>query len=416
MPDYNGYRPKRSPCAGLLLILLLFILTAASSLWFFHLAKPADSSVNALTGAWPRFRGEGGLGVVKNNDFPINWNCSSSNPLNVKWKCRIPYPGYSSPVVLRDRVYITGIDIEKDMGLVICYAAQTGDLIWRAKADVERDPGYTPCESFYNPAVAAASTMAVDTKRSYAIFANSDLAAFDQSGAIVWSKNLGSPNNTYGYSTSLVVYNNLLFIQFDQPQADDDSFTSKLYALDSSTGDEVWTSQRPVSDSWTTPIVAVTENGPQLITVASPWIIAYDPATGKEIWKVTMGGPDFTPSPVYAKGLVLAIAPNYEMYAIKTDGAGDVSETHIAWTYDLEIPDICSPAIKDDLVFLLLSGIFTCLDLNTGEMLWDCEFDNDFESSPTVVGDKVYLVSKKGDVFILAADREYNELSRAGRL
>jgi outer membrane protein assembly factor BamB len=413
MLENEEHQFRQSFILLLFLISFSFVPNTETSLGIVQNVSAIQHTSKTRLGAWPRFRGYSGAGIVKDDDFPIAWNCTDSNSFNVKWKNSIPYLGHSSPVVFSGRIFITGIDSTKDRGLVFCFDTQTGKMIWQREALAKRKSNYKPHKKLYDPAVAAAATMTVDGNRAYAFFANSDLVAIDYSGAIIWSRNLGSPNNAYGHASSLALYNNLLIIQIDQALNDDDSFNSKLYALDCNTGKDVWIAQRPVGDSWTTPIIAHTDTGPQIITVASPWIIAYNPSNGQEIWKVNRGGSDFTPSPVYANGLALAIAPSYEIYAIKTTGTGNVTDTHIAWTYDMEVPDICSPVVKDDLVFLLMSGILICLDLDTGDKVWDYEFDNDFESSPTVVGNMLYIFSKEGNVFVLAADRQYKELSRA---
>jgi outer membrane protein assembly factor BamB len=254
--------------------------------------------------------------------------------------------------------------------------------------------------------------MAVDGRLAFAVFANGDLAACDFEGNLAWSLNLGVPSSLYGFATSLALYQGLLIVQYDQGKNKEDQFDSKLFALHTKSGKIAWEKSRPVVDAWTSPIIYETETGPQLFTVGCPWYIAYDPSTGEEIWKVYMEGGDLAPSPTFAAGLVFALVPNYDMCAIRIGGSGDVTETHIAWVRDESIPDVASPVANDELLFLLCNGLLTCCETRTGKKIWEREFDADFQSSPTLVGDNLYLLGAKGTLFVAAASREYKEIGR----
>ena len=126
-----------------------------------------------------------------------------------------------------------------------------------------------------------------------------------------------------------------------------------------------------------------------------------------------MEGVDMAPSPAFAAGLVFALVPNYDMCAIRADGAGNVTESHIAWVRDENIPDVASPVARDGLLFLLGQGLLTCCESRTGKKLWEHEFDSDFQSSPTLVGEKLYLQGSEGTMYIVAPEREFREIGRA---
>ena len=130
----------------------------------------------------------------------------------------------------------------------------------------------------------AASTAATDGRRVFAIFANGNLAAFDFNGNLAWSKSLGIPDNAYGHASSLVTYKNLLIVQFDQGTSEKAS-KSKLLAFDSATGNPVWQTDRPVKNSWPSPIVIHAADRDQIITASDPLVISYNPKDGKEIWR-----------------------------------------------------------------------------------------------------------------------------------
>ncbi len=254
--------------------------------------------------------------------------------------------------------------------------------------------------------------MATDGQRVFALFATGALAAFDFDGKKLWTQDLGLPENSYGHSSSLAVWRDRLLVLFDQGSIDGKK--SKLLAFDTATGKTVWEQKRPVGSNWTSPIVVATDNGEQVITVANPWVISYDPEKGKELWRSGEIGGETAPSPSYAKGLAFAIAPSEKLVAIKTDGSGDVSKTKTAWKADQNIPDICSPVGNGDLVFLLGSGgALTCYDAKDGKKVWEQYLDVNFRSSPSLVGDKLYLLSQDGVMFIVTADRQYRLLARA---
>lgn len=400
----------RAPLTGVLLLgVILFGCKGESD----QPRKPSLDTQNEATAIWPRFRGPGGLGLSGDEGTPTSWNGSAEGMENILWKSAVPYPGHSSPVVWGDRIFITGYDKSDHCGHVLCYEAGMGTLSWQKKVETERAEDFAPPDPLFDEAVGAASTMALDGRRAYAVFANGDLGAFDFEGNPIWARPLGVPKSMYGYASSLAMHQDLLLVQYDQGMAGEDRFGSKLYAIHGESGEIAWEKDRPVVDSWTSPIVIETDKGSQLITIGCPWYIAYDPATGEEIWKVYMEGTDMAPSPIFAAGLVFALVPNYDMCAIRTDGAGDVTESHIAWVRDENIPDVASPVADDELLFLLCNGLLTCCETKSGDMIWQRELDADFQSSPTLVKDKLYLLGADGTMFIVARDREFKEVGRA---
>ena len=210
-----------------------------------------------------------------------------------------------------------------------------------------------------------ASTVATDGRRVYAMFANGDLAAFDFDGKLAWSKYLAVPKNPYGHATSLLTWQDHVIVQFDQGEPEDQ--LSKLYAFDGATGAVVWQQPRPAGASWATPIVFDVGGQSQVITLAEPWVIAYAPKDGAEIWRANCLGSLVTPSPIFAGGTLFVINPSTKMQSIRPDGQGDVTKTHLGWVAEDGIPDVTSPVSNGELVFLLdSSGIVTCYDAKDG--------------------------------------------------
>ena len=369
--------------------------------------QPNDAglpSAEEIQKNWPHFRGPGGQGVSAYTNVPASWDGKTGE--GIVWKSKIPLPGENSPVVWENRVFVTGADADKRE--VYCFDARSGDMLWQKKVmsreeppDIMEDTGY------------AASTAATDGRRVYAIFATGDVVCFDFTGKQVWAKALGVPESAYGHSSSLVIHENLLLVLFDQGYSEDDG-KSALHALNSLTGETVWSVDRPVGASWATPIVIDTDDSKQIITCANPWVIAYDPDTGAELWRAACLGGDVAPSPVFAEGLLFVCQQGSYVAALRTDGQGDVTETHIAWKESGDLPDICSPLSDGKLLFLVGTyGTVACHDAAGGEKIWEQELETELNSSPSLVGENVYLMDKQGVMYIFKAAREYEEIARA---
>ncbi|MBT3604458.1 MAG: PQQ-like beta-propeller repeat protein, partial [Candidatus Latescibacteria bacterium] len=333
-------------------------------------ALDAYPTPEEIAANWPRFRGPGGLGRTDHIEIPSSWDGKSGR--GILWKTPIPLPGRNSPIVWGDRVFLTGATEEAQE--IYCFDAVSGKLLWR-RAAMSIDSKTAEAPEVLKDTGFAAPTAVTDGQRVYAIFANGDLACFDFTGLQVWMKNMGSLWNQYGHASSLAMYQNLVLVLLDQGSGDEGR--SALFAIDGRTGRTVWKAPRAVGNSWASPIVISTEAGEQVITCASPWVIAYDPVTGAEIWRVNFMEGEIAPSPIYASGLVFAVHPDGDLTAIRPTGQGDVTETHVAWTGFYGLPDICSPVGNDELVFLLTSddGMLTCYDAKGGEMVWEADLD-----------------------------------------
>lgn len=346
---------------------------------------------------WHRFRGPGGLGVSAYENVPTSWDGESGE--GIVWKTPVPLEGLSSPVVWADRVFLTGGD-ETQLE-VYCFDTADGKLLWQkpipATASEDLDPEYTGL---------AAPTVTTDGSLVFAMFGTGDVAALDFSGELIWTRALGIPDNGYGHAASPILYRNLLLIQFDQGGLAKDE-KSKLLALDKLTGETVYEVPRPVPNSWATPCLAVVDGKEQLIAGADPWIIAYHPADGSEIWRANCPTGDYGPSPVLVDGVVHTGNEYGVWSAIRADGEGDVTETHIPWTAEDGLPDMCSPLVTSDFLLLLATwGALTCYDSKTGDFLWEMDFDATFTSSPGWAAGRVYLFADEGNGWTIEPSRE----------
>ena len=376
------------------------------------MAPAVEDSPKQTNNNWPRFRGPGGAGRPSSTDLPSFFDGKTGQ--GILWQTPVPLPGYSSPVVWTNRVFLTGAN--EAIREVYCFDADSGKMLWR-KA-IENVPGSTPGPAKpWNAASYAAPTPATDGRHVYAIFANGDLACLDLEGKQIWALNVGLPDNEYGHASSLVAHRNLLLVQLDQAMAEDGK--SKLLALDTRTGRTVWETKRPVGAGWSSPIVISVGRREQIITCGIPWVAAYDPTTGAEIWRADCldWGYYAVPCPIFAHGLVFSVTDGAALAAIRPDGKGDVSKTHVVWTAEDDLPSICSPVSNGDLVFLLTSdGLLTCYHTQSGKQIWQEDFSaqgRSFEASPSLVGTRLYFVDNTGVMFIVKAASRFEELGRA---
>jgi outer membrane protein assembly factor BamB len=362
--------------------------------------SPAQSTPAAN---WPSFRGADGANFAKDEMAPIGWNTTSGQ--GVVWKTPVPLPGMSSPICWGSRIFLTGAD--GDQNRVFCFDAASGKLVWSSAVTIPTGPKPGAAKIFEDTTLAA-PTPATDGSRLYSMFANGDLAAMSLDGKQVWAKNLGLPDNPYGHAASLALWRDRLLVQYDRAD-----FDSKLLAFQADTGTELWVAKREVGASWASPIVVDVDGQPQIITCGRPWVIAYDPKDGSALWKAKCLAGDVTPSPIFAGGLVVVIVPGKKAMAIKPNGKGDVTETHLDWTIDEDIPDTSSPATDGRQVFVLPGvGTLQCLDAVTGNVKWTQDVGGEAYSTPTVARNAIVTAQRTGTIVMVENSDAHRELFR----
>jgi outer membrane protein assembly factor BamB len=361
----------------------------------------AVAAVPVFKENWPRFRGADGLGLVPAGDWPSDWNGPAGK--NVLWKCPIPAEGKGSPVIWGNRIFLSSANVERKQLSLTCVDRAAGRVLWtrtfapdwggwteqqREDFHVTEDTGW------------AAATPATDGRYVCAAYATADIVCYDMDGQRLWGKNLGAPSSNYGLAASLLIYKDTVIWQVDQG-GDPEGNLSNLWAFDLKSGADIWSAPRPVKESWTTPILAKVGKDLQIITSANPWVIAYDPDAGLELWRANGVEGDVAPSPVCVDGVVYVTNDASRLAAIRADGVGDVTETHTLWTGDEGMPDIASP-LCDGKRFLQAksSGRVTCFAAADGKLLWDHDFPNGFKASPTLVGNLVYLTDENGKTYL----------------
>jgi outer membrane protein assembly factor BamB len=351
--------------------------------------------------------------VVKSGDWPQKWDAQTGE--NIVWKIPVSAAGNSSPVLWGDRLFLTGA--AADLQKVLCFSRVDGKLLWQTVIAPPR-PQVQPDEIIVQedkpaeglPATTyAAPTPATDGERVYATYASADIAAVDFAGRIVWQRNLGKPESSYGRATSLLVHQGMVIVQFDRGDSPEAGLSAML-ALNAKTGNTLWSTPRPVRQSWCTPVLATVAGHVQLIAGGSPLLIAYDPDDGKELWRCDGMGSDVAASPTFANGLVYFTNENAKVFAIRP-GAGDVTNTNVVWTGDQGMSDAASPAC-DGRVFLQANsrGRITCYDAKDGRLLWDKDLGCTIWASPTIAGNLAYIVAEDGKVYVFDLVKEESRL------
>jgi outer membrane protein assembly factor BamB len=378
------------------------------------------------TTSWPQFRGPAGQGISRETGVVDEWSATK----NVLWKSPIPGRGHSSPVVWGDRIFLTtaiegavdpaakpakhvidGKDFTHPEGVgadrrhtfkVLAYDAKGGKLLWERTA-VER----TPYDTRHRRGSFASPTPVVDGERVYAWFGSEGLYAYDLAGKPVWRANLGGIATVgVGYGTSPVLYKGLLILQCDEDNGD----RSFIAALDAKTGKEVWRTPRKVQVSWATPVIVRAGDRDELVTSGTETVVAYEPLTGKELWRAKGVDSNAVPSPVVMDDIVVFSAgyPTKLAMAIRAGGTGDVTDTpRVLWKYTKGTAYVPSPILYDGIVYLVTDrGLITALDAKTGEVKYEggrVPVPATFMASPVAFEGKILLSSLDGDTFVVKA-------------
>jgi len=252
----------------------------------------------------------------------------------------------------------------------------------------------------------ASPTPVTDGTRVFAYFGSEGVFAYDFSGKLLWTVDIGDIKTLgMGTASSPVLYRDLVILQCDEDNGD----ASFITALDAKTGRTVWKTKRPTSVTWTTPALVPVGASEELVAAGMEFIIGYDPATGKELWRTKGLESNTIATPLVGHGLVIVSAgyPTKKVIAIRPGGRGDVTATHVAWTYEKGTSYIPSPILYGDCVYLISdAGLLTCLDAKTGAVKYEGgrpPVPAKFVASPVAFGGNLFLTSTDGDTFVVKA-------------
>jgi outer membrane protein assembly factor BamB len=347
---------------------------------------------------YPFFRGQDSHGIAGGTGYPVQWNGEAGE--NIKWKTVIPEKGKSTPVIWDDKIFITGA--EGTNCKVICIDKKNGERLWSASASgIEGEPSEMP--EMDQEAGLAVPTAATDGKVVCAIFANGNLICLDMNGNKKWAKNLGLPKSVYGFSSSLVIYENLLLVKYDA-----DTKIS-LMGFDIESGSMKWETIRQGRPTWSSPVIAYFNGEPQVVINGNPEVSAYDPITGKSLWAVECMSGDVAPSVAVNSTMAYAVTDYAKLVAINPEPA-----PAIIWEDNSYTPDVSSPVATDDFLFVSTgNGDVVCYDAAKGDTLWTRYYMDQFYASPVIAGDMVYFLDRSGLMHIVKADGKYELIAES---
>jgi outer membrane protein assembly factor BamB len=352
---------------------------------------------------WPQFRGPTGQGHSAEQGLPLEWSESK----NIAWKTRIPGLGWSSPVVADGRVWVT--TATEAPGVIslraLAYDVATGREIVNVEVfRLRQARDINPKNSWASP------TPIVEGDRVYLHFGGDGTAALTTAGEIVWKATFPYQSQ-HGAGGSPIVHGDQLIFSCDGHD------TAFVVALDKHTGKVRWKTPRrqPADQAYTTPLAIRVDGRDQIVSVGAFRAAAYDPASGKEIWRVSYAdGFSNVPRPVFAHGL-LYIATGFQqpaLIAVRPDGTGDVTKTHVAWELRRGAPFTPSPVVVGDQLYVVNDGgILTSLEARTGTILWQMRLGGTYSASPVYADGRIYLLAEQGVSTVIAPGREFRRLA-----
>lgn len=363
---------------------------------------------------WPEFRGSNGTGLSDAIGLPIRWGEQE----NVRWKTAIHDKGWSSPVVWDNQVWLTTATADGKQRFVLCVDRATGKVLHDLKVfEVEQPQSMGDAQTFNSY---ASPTPAIEAGRVYVHFGSAGTACLDTAtGNVLWTRRDLACNHHRGAGSSPVLFRNLLILTFD-------GFDQQyLVALDTATGQTRWKQSRVIDygtengdrkKAYSTPAVFTIDGQAQLVSSSASATLAYDPNTGKELWKVYHGGMNVAARPLLGQGQIYICTGDgpTQLLAVRTGGAGDVTKSHVTWKAIRGVPNRSTPLLLDDLLYLAgdKTGVATCLDPKTGTAVWQQRLAGDFIASPVAAEGRIYLFNRDGAAFVLAAGREEKILAR----
>lgn len=367
---------------------------------------------------WPQFRGPGGMGRSDSRDVPLTWG----EDTNVKWKTPIHGRAWSSPVVLGDQVWITTATKDGRELFALALDRESGRVVHDLKLFDVAQPQYAhPFNSYASP------TPVVEPGRVYVTFGAPGTACLDtKTGKVLWQRRDIEVNHFRGAGSSPIIHGSLLIMHFD---GSDRQF---LVALDKMTGKTIWKTDRSIDfqdlgpdgkpqaegdyrKAFSTPHIATFGGRPILISLGSKAAYAYDPMTGKELWRIEeRTSHSASTRPVVGHGMIFYPSgfPTGQVLAVRPDERGHATDASVVWKLTRGVPTKPSLLLVDDLIFMINDrGIVSCVEAKTGDVVWTSRVTGEYSASPVFAAGCVYLFSEDGKTTVLEAGRRFKVLA-----
>jgi outer membrane protein assembly factor BamB len=382
---------------------------------------------NAVARAdWPEFRGPHGDGVVpatapsKLAGFPLYWSETS----NIVWKTEIPYRGWSTPVVLGGQVWLTTATEDGHDFYALGIDAETGKIRFNEKLFHSDNP--EPLGNGASMNCYATPSPAIEPDRVYVHFGRFGTACLDSTaGKVLWKREDIQCRHYRGASSSLVLFENLVILTMDGVDV------QYHIALDKQTGATVWKTARSVPwndenvpgpmardgdlrKAHSTPLVVTVGGKPQLLSAGAKAAYGYDPRDGRELWRVQYNDWSVAPRPLFDNGLAFFVTGlnKLELWAVKTDGQGDVTDSAVVWKAKSHIGKYASPILVDGLLYTAAEENYvTCLEAASGQVVWTGRIGGRYAASPICADGRLYFCSQQGVTTVLKPGRTFEILA-----
>ena len=358
---------------------------------------------------WPQFRGPHANGQSSATGLPVTFGETE----NVRWKTPLHGKAWSSPGVWDKQIWMTAATKDgKELGAV-CVDPESGRILREVVVfKIDKPQFCHPMNSYGTP------TPVIEKDRVYLHFGMYGTACLDTTTAKpLWTRQDFPCDHFRGPASSPIVVDNLLILTFDGID------TQYLVALDKTTGKTVWKRDRNIvfdtndpdyHKAYSTPAIITVQNRRQLVSPSAGATIAYTPQTGEEIWRVRSGGMNAAALPLFGNGLVYATsaAGGYQLFAVRPDGRGDVTESHVAWKFAKNVPTRSSQILLGERLFMISdAGVISCINAKSGQNVWQHRLGGAFSASPLSAGGRIYFFGEDGEVPVIAATDEYKLLS-----
>jgi outer membrane protein assembly factor BamB len=334
--------------------------------------------------------------------LPVTW----SQEQNIRWKAAIPGKGHSSPIVSKDRIFVTTCIEEEGKRMLLCLARKDGRELWR------RVVFQGPLEEKHRLNSYASSTPATDGRFVWVTFLAPPrvlVVCYDLEGQEIWRVSPGEFYSKHGFCSSPVLYEDLVIINGDQDAE------AWIVALEQKTGKERWRADRPNrTRSYCVPIIVDAAGRKQLVLSGSKCVASYDPDTGEQIWIIDGPTEQFVASLVYTQGLLFLTGgyPEYHMLAIRPDGRGNVTETHVVWHERNGASYVPSPIADAERFYLVNdNGVANCFEARTGKRLWTHRLGRRHSASPISAGGLLYFPDDDGKTHVVKASDRFERVA-----